>query len=232
MIIDRNVLRFIVLNDDTVLSALNKISSNKSGFVLAVDESGQLEGMLTDGDFRRWLTSTPEINLDAPVSSVANTKCQTARIDAAPDSIAALFSDRIRALPLLDDYGRVVAIAFPAKAEMSIAGRLIGKGQPCYVIAEIGNNHNGDVALAKRLVDLAAEAGADCAKFQMRDLSSLYGGGTSSDANQDLGAQYTLDLLARFNLAPDDLFRVFDYAREKGIEPLCTPFDHVSLQAL
>jgi len=74
MIIDRNVLRFIVLNDDTVLSALNKISSNKSGFVLAVDESGQLEGMLTDGDFRRWLTSTPEINLDAPVSSVANTK--------------------------------------------------------------------------------------------------------------------------------------------------------------
>ena len=208
MLIDRNVLRFIVLNDDPVLAALNKISSNKSGFVLAVSENGQLEGMLTDGDFRRWLTSTPEINLDAPIASVANTKCQTARIDAAPEAIAGLFSDRIRAVPLLDDYSRVVAIAFPSKAEMSIAGRLIGKGQPAYVIAEIGNNHQGDVDLAKRLVDLAKDAGADCVKFQMRDLSSLYGGGKSSDANQDLGAQYTLDLLARFNLKADDMFQI------------------------
>lgn len=232
MLIDRNVLRFVVLNDDPVLAALNKISSNKSGFVLAVSENGQLEGMLTDGDFRRWLTSTPEINLDAPISSVANTKCQTARIDAAPEAIAGLFSDRIRAVPLLDEYNRVVAIAFPSKAEMSIAGRLIGKGQPAYVIAEIGNNHQGDVDLAKRLVDLAKDAGADCVKFQMRDLSSLYGGGKSSDANQDLGAQYTLDLLARFNLKADDMFRVFDHAREAGIEPLCTPWDLPSLEAL
>lgn len=232
MLIDRNVLRFIVLNDDPVLSALNKISSNKSGFVLAVSENGQLEGMLTDGDFRRWLTSTPEINLEAPISSVANSKCQTARIDAAPEAISTLFSDRIRAVPLVDYYNRVVAIAFPSKAEMSIAGRLIGKGQPAYVIAEIGNNHQGDVELAKRLVDLAKDTGADCVKFQMRDLSSLYGGGKSSDANQDLGAQYTLDLLAKFNLQADDLFRVFDHAREKGIEPLCTPWDLPSLEAL
>jgi N-acetylneuraminate synthase len=232
MLIDRNVLRFIVLNDDPVLSALNKISMNKSGFVLAVSENGLLQGMLTDGDFRRWLTSAPEINLEAPISSVANTKCQTARIDAAPETISTLFSDRIRAVPLVDDYNRVVAIAFPSKAEMSIAGRLIGKGQPAYVIAEIGNNHQGDVDLAKRLVDLAKEANADCVKFQMRDLSSLYGGGKSSDANQDLGAQYTLDLLAKFNLKADDLFRVFDHAREQGIEPLCTPWDLPSLEAL
>jgi len=232
MLIDRNALRFIVLNDEPVLTALNKISSNKSGFVLVVNENGQLEGMLTDGDFRRWLTSTPEINLEAPVSNVANTRCQTAKIDAPPETISALFSDRIRMVPLLDDYGRVMAIAFPARAEMSIAGRLIGKGQPAYVISEIGNNHQGDVELAKRLVDLSAEAGADCVKFQMRDLESLYGGGKSSDANQDLGAQYTLDLLARFSLKNDDMFRVFDHARERGIEPLCTPWDIPSLEAL
>ena len=132
---------------------------------------------------------------------------------------------------MLDEYRRMVAIALPRGAELVIGQRTIGKGQPAYVIAEIGNNHNGDVGLARALVDAAHAAGADCAKFQLRDLSSLYGRRGSPDA-EDLGAQYTMDLLARFNLVADDLFRVFDHARARGIEPLCTPWDLPSLAAL
>ena len=48
----------------------------------------------------------------------------------------------------------------------SIAGRNLGKGSPCYVIAEAGISHFGDLEKAERLVDLAVEAGCDAVKFQ------------------------------------------------------------------
>src|SRR5881409_2618738 len=49
-----------------------------------------------------------------------------------------------------------------------VAGRPVGRGHPCFVIAEIGINHNGSVELAKRLVDSASQAGCDIVKFQKR----------------------------------------------------------------
>ena len=49
-----------------------------------------------------------------------------------------------------------------------IGSRVVGGGHPAYVVAEIGLNHNGDVELAKQLIDVAADAGADAVKFQKR----------------------------------------------------------------
>ena len=49
-------------------------------------------------------------------------------------------------------------------APIRIGNRLLGEGEPCYVIAEIGNNHNGDFDRAIALVDAAVAAGADCAR--------------------------------------------------------------------
>lgn len=51
-------------------------------------------------------------------------------------------------------------------ATIHIAGRPVGTGQPCLIIAEAGVNHNGDVEMAHRMIDAAVEAGADCVKFQ------------------------------------------------------------------
>ena len=56
------------------------------------------------------------------------------------------------------------------------SGITIGTGHPCFIVAEIGNNHQGEVDRARHLVDLAASAGADLVKFQLRDLASLYRG--------------------------------------------------------
>lgn len=57
------------------------------------------------------------------------------------------------------------AVLSPAET-VSIGARRVGAGEPCLVVAEIGVNHNGDPALAARLVDAAADAGADAIKLQ------------------------------------------------------------------
>ena len=58
--------------------------------------------------------------------------------------------------------------------ELTIAGRRIADDAPCYVIAEIGGNHGGDLALAQQMVREAALCGADAAKFQIRHNETLY----------------------------------------------------------
>src|SRR2546430_1233161 len=55
-----------------------------------------------------------------------------------------------------------------------IGNRLVGEGQPCFVIAEIGINHNGHLQLAKRLIDAAKDCGADAVKFQKRTVEVVY----------------------------------------------------------
>jgi N-acetylneuraminate synthase len=51
---------------------------------------------------------------------------------------------------------------------------LVGDGQPCYIIAEIGINHNGDINIAKKLIDVAAAAKCDAVKFQKRTVEVVY----------------------------------------------------------
>jgi N-acetylneuraminate synthase len=60
------------------------------------------------------------------------------------------------------------------KKTVTIANRSIGDSQPCYVIAEIGINHNGDIDLAKRLISVAVAAGCDAVKFQKRTVDVVY----------------------------------------------------------
>ena len=50
--------------------------------------------------------------------------------------------------------------------EFKIADRRVGEGHPCFIIAEAGSNHNRDLDTAFRLIDSAADAGADAVKFQ------------------------------------------------------------------
>ena len=90
-------------------------------------------------------------------------------------------------IPLLDESGRVKAIAHGKATGFIVSDREISENSPSFLIAEIGNNHNGDLLLAKRLVRLAVDAGADCVKFQMRDMESLYKNNQSNSVQQILG---------------------------------------------
>lgn len=233
MIVDRDIAPLIVFSEDDIVAALRKINANKRGFVLCVSGSGQLEGVLTDGDVRRWLVSGGEFDFDTSALKVAN-RDFVAVLDGADEAtISATFSDRVTFVPIVDAHDHLLAVAWRDTKTIGIGGRRIGPGEPAYVIAEIGNNHNGSLELAEQLIDLAAEAGADCAKFQMRDMSTLYrNDGAADDESADLGAQYTLDLLARFQLSDDDMFAAFDHCKARGIQPLCTPWDEASLAKL
>ena len=57
--------------------------------------------------------------------------------------------------------------------KFDINGRSIGEGEPCFIIAEAGVNHNGDMGTAKRLVEVAKDAGADAVKFQTFKAGSM-----------------------------------------------------------
>lgn len=117
-------------------------------------------------------------------------------------------------------------------ASVRIGNRPLGDGEPCYVIAEIGNNHNGDFDRAIALVDAAIAAGADCAKFQMRKLDEVYRASSLSGKDDDLAVEYTLDLLRRFELPTAQQKKIAEYCAAKGIQYLCTPWDATSVAVL
>ncbi|MCK1594663.1 N-acetylneuraminate synthase family protein [Bradyrhizobium sp. 164] len=117
-------------------------------------------------------------------------------------------------------------------APVRIGNRLLSDGQPCYVIAEIGNNHNGDFDRAIALVDAAVAAGADCAKFQMRKLEEVYRASSLSGKDDDLAVEYTLDLLRRFELPTAQQKKIAEYCAAKDIQYLCTPWDAKSVAVL
>jgi N-acetylneuraminate synthase len=122
----------------------------------------------------------------------------------------------------------------PAKS-VQIAGRSIGAGAPCLIIAEAGVNHNGDLNIARQLISVAAEAGADAVKFQTFTAESL----VTKDAPK---AEYQLrttnrsesqyEMLERLELSEPAHQSLMKEASEKGIMFLSTPFDEAGADLL
>ena len=107
----------------------------------------------------------------------------------------------------------------------------IGKGH-CFIIAEIGNNHNGSYDRAIEMIDLAVEMKVDCVKFQMRHLDQVYRKKSLSKSGEDLGTEYIIDLLDRFELSVDEHRSLSEYCKKKDILYMCTPWDLKSIEVL
>ena len=114
---------------------------------------------------------------------------------------------------------------------MNVSNFIVGKAR-VFIIAEIGNNHNGSYDLAVKMVDAAIDAGADCVKFQMRNMTSVYRKKSLVKQGEDLGTEYVLDLLERFQLSQDEHKNIAKYCDENGILYMCTPWDSDSIVAL
>jgi len=119
------------------------------------------------------------------------------------------------------------------QSKITIDGTEIGIGNPCYIIAEIGINHNGKLSLAKKLVDVAVECGANAVKFQKRDLESLYKKEILQNPNLDSqGTEILIGVLKEVELQEEHYKEIIDYCNEREITFLCTPWDKKSVDFL
>ena len=118
---------------------------------------------------------------------------------------------------------------------IQIADRQIGPGMPCFFIAEAGVNHNGSVDMAHRLVDAAAQAGADAIKFQTFKAERLV---TASARKAEYQRQTTetsesqFEMLKKLELDADAHCALLKDCQKKGILFLSTPFDEASADFL
>lgn len=232
MHIERELAPYVIYGEDPIARALDKITANQSRFVFVVSEHGHLQGVLTDGDFRRWVSTHPNAALDVSTLTVANRNYRSAREGTAPVEIQRLFAGGIDHIPLVDEHGHLRAMAVNRRDRVAVGRHVVASDAPVVIISEIGINHQGSVDFAKELVDRSVAAGADVVKFQLRDMDALYRQGSSGSAGEDLGPQYVLDLLAKYNLTADQLFDVFDHCRDVGVEVMCTPWDPPSVDKL
>tara|TARA_B100000787_G_C16197963_1_gene302386 strand:+ start:456 stop:2840 length:2385 start_codon:yes stop_codon:yes gene_type:complete len=118
---------------------------------------------------------------------------------------------------------------------ININSRIIGDGNNCYIIAEIGLNHNNSIKIAKELIDHAVVAGCDAVKFQTYDSDSRVSNKVKSAryADKTIGLEETIgDMFNRLRLDEMKHKEIFEYARSKNIEVFSTPFDEVSLEFL
>lgn len=116
---------------------------------------------------------------------------------------------------------------------VTIGNRVVGGGRPAYVIAEIGLNHNGDVELAKRLIDVAADAGADAVKFQKRT-PEIATPEHMRDVPRETpwGTMTYFEYRQRVEFDRDQYIEVSDHAMLRGLEWFASPWDEPSVAFL
>lgn len=119
--------------------------------------------------------------------------------------------------------------------EIKIGDRKISADEPCFIIAEAGVNHGGDMNLARKLIDVAVEANADAVKFQAFRTDELiiddvekapYQTKTTSQSESQA------EMLRKLELPKEHYLELKQYCEQKGIILLITPFDEKSLYEL
>jgi N,N'-diacetyllegionaminate synthase len=119
--------------------------------------------------------------------------------------------------------------------EILIEERPVGKGHPCFIIAEAGVNHNGSLDLGKHLIDAAARSGADAVKFQTFKAENLVSSGApkaeyqmrTTEADESQWA-----MIKRLELTPVAHLELLEHCRRRGILFLSSPFDEESADFL
>ena len=120
-----------------------------------------------------------------------------------------------------------------AEKKLIIGNRAIGVGEPCFIIAEAGVNHNGSLSRAKELIDAAKEAGADAVKFQKRNLEEIYQKKVLDNPNDsEQKYQFMIPMLKEFELSNEQFKELERYAKQRGIMFLVNPWDIKSADKL
>ena len=113
-----------------------------------------------------------------------------------------------------------------------IGNRLLGTDQPCYVIAEIGINHNGDIDTAKRLISVALAAGCDAVKFQKRTVSVVYSPDELAKARENPFGPTNGDLKYGLEFEQEEYEEIDAFCRSIKLTWFASPWDEGSVDFL
>src|SRR5215472_16942453 len=100
---------------------------------------------------------------------------------------------------------------------VKIGSQLVGDGQPCYVVAEIGINHNGDLDMAKRLISVAVAAGCQAVKLQKRTVDVVYSPEELARPRESPFGTTNGELKWGLELAKDEFTAIDEYCRMYGV---------------
>ncbi len=116
--------------------------------------------------------------------------------------------------------------------QVRIADKMIGAPSPCYVVAEIGINHNGDLALAKRLIDVAVNCGCSAVKFQKRTVDVVYTAEELRRPRESPFGETNGELKRALEFGADQYAEIDAHCRQKGIVWFASPWDEASVDFL
>jgi N-acetylneuraminate synthase len=115
---------------------------------------------------------------------------------------------------------------------VNIAGRMIGGANPSYVVAEIGINHNGDLGLARRLIDVAATSGCSAVKFQKRSLDIVYSAAEMARVRESPFGTTNGELKRALEFGKKQYAEIDAHCKTVGIQWFASPWDEASVDFL
>src|ERR1017187_3394730 len=113
--------------------------------------------------------------------------------------------------------------------EVRLGSKVVGPGKPCYVIAEIGINHNGDIDIAKKLINVASGAGCDAVKFQKRTIDVVYTPEELAKPRESPFGMTNGDLKRGLEFGPDAYKEIDRFCHEVGITWFASCWDEASV---
>lgn len=113
--------------------------------------------------------------------------------------------------------------------KLRIGDRLVGDGEPCFVVAEIGINHNGDINLVKRLIDIATFSGCDAIKFQKRTVDVVYTQEELAMPRPNPFGETNGDLKRGLELGYKEYKQIDEYCKIRGILWFASCWDEESV---
>lgn len=112
---------------------------------------------------------------------------------------------------------------------VKIANKVIGDGYPCFIIAEIGINHNGSVSLAKKMIDIAVTTGCDAVKFQKRTIDVVYTKEELAKERKSVFGNTNGDLKRGLEFDEAEYKEIDEYCKKKGIIWFASCWDEASV---
>jgi N-acetylneuraminate synthase len=113
--------------------------------------------------------------------------------------------------------------------EVPLGDRPVGDGHPCYVLAEIGINHNGDTQIARKLIDVAAFAGCEAVKFQKRTIEVVYTPEELAKPRETPFGETNGDLKRALEFGQAEYELIDEYCRDKPITWTASCWDEASV---